>query len=122
MEQLNFIMRKVREILWSCKKFQYKVEIIPDNPDPDILIDNIVYVVGRKKYTKWAYLKCPCGCGDIIMLSLDKINYPSWSVRQDKFGKATISPSIDKLEGCRSHFFIKKGKLIWVKGDLWNTN
>lgn len=118
MEQLNFIMRKVREILWSYKKFQYKVEIISDNPNPDTLIDNIVYVVGGKKYTKWAYLKCPCGCGDTIMLSLDRRNYPSWSIKQDKFGKATISPSIDKLDGYRSHFFIKKGKLRWVYSDL----
>lgn len=114
MNQLNFIMKKVRDILWSYKKFQYKVEIVPDNPNPDTLNDNIVYVVGGKKYTKWAYLKCPCGCNDTIMLSLDRKKDPSWSVKQDKLGQATIFPSINKLDGCRSHFFIKKGRLIWV--------
>lgn len=102
-------------MLWSFKQFQYKVEIIPDNPNPDILKKNIVYVVGDKGFVKWAYLKCPCGCNDSIMLSLNKISYPSWSVKQDKLGRATISPSIHKLEGCKSHFLIKRGKLVWAK-------
>lgn len=103
-----------RELLWRFKQFQFKVEIIPNNPNPDILKKNIVYVVGEKKNIKWAYLKCPCGCNDTIMLSLDKSNFPSWSVKQDNLGRATISPSINKLDGCRSHFLIKKGKLIWA--------
>ena len=115
MNELNFIMKKVKNLLWSYKKFQYKVEIIPDNPNPDTLNDNIVYVVGCKKYIKWAYLKCPCGCNDTIMLSLDRKKYPSWSVKQGMLGQATISPSIYKQDGCRSHFFIKKGQLIWAR-------
>ena len=102
-------------MLWTFKQFQYKVEIIPDNPNPDILKTNIVYVVGEKSFVKWAYLKCPCGCNDSIMLSLNKNIYPSWSVKQDKLGRATISPSVNKLEGCKSHFLIKKGRLIWAQ-------
>jgi hypothetical protein len=104
----------VRDLLWKNNKFQYKVEIILHNPNPDNIKKNIVYVVGDKKYAKWAYLRCPSGCNDIIMLSLNKRNFPSWSVKQDKLGRATISPSIHKLDGCKSHFFIKKGKLIWA--------
>lgn len=101
-------------MLWTFKQFQYKVEILPDNPNPDILKKDIVYVVGGKKYMKWAYLKCPCGCNDSIMLSLNKNSFPSWSIKRDKFGRATIHPSINKLEGCKSHFLIKKGRLIWA--------
>ena len=104
----------MRDLLWGTKQFQYKIEIIPDNPNPDIIEKNIIYVVGGLKYTKWAYFKCPCGCNDTIMLSLNKHDFPSWSVKQDKFGRASISPSINKLDGCKSHFFIKKGKLKWA--------
>ena len=104
----------MRDLLWGTKQFQYKIEIIPDNPNPNNIKKNIIYVVGGKKYTKWAYLKCPCGCNDTIMLSLNKQDFPSWSVKQDKFGRASISPSINKLEGCYSHFFIKRGKLKWA--------
>lgn len=104
----------IRNFLWHYRQFQYKVEIIPDNPNPDNLKKNIVYVVGEKNYVKWAYLKCPCGCNDLIMLSLYNSKYPSWSVKQDKLGRASITPSINKLDGCKSHFLIKKGKLIWA--------
>lgn len=113
MEKLNFFNELISKMFWAFKKFQYKIEIIPDNPDPAILIKNIVYVVGEKKFVKWAYLKCPCGCNDAIMLSLNRTKSPSWSVKQDKLGRATISPSINKLDGCKSHFFIKNGKVIW---------
>lgn len=107
-----------RELLWRFKQFQFKVEIISNNPNPDKLKKNIVYVVGGETYIKWAYLKCPCGCNEVIMLSLDKTNSPSWSVKQDNFGRATISPSVNKLVGCRSHFLIKKGKLIWANDSF----
>lgn len=104
----------MRDMLWTLKQFQYKVEIIPENPNPENLKKNIVYIVGGEKYAKWAYLKCPCGCDEPIMLSLNKNRFPSWSVKQDKLGRASISPSINKLDGCRSHFLIIKGKLSWV--------
>lgn len=100
-------------MFWKLKLFKYKVESIPDNPNPATLKNNVVYLVSGDGYVKWAYLKCPCGCDDTIMLSLNKNNFPSWSVKQDKLGRATISPSINKLDGCKSHFSIKKGKLLW---------
>lgn len=102
-------------MLWTFNQFQYKIEIIPDNPSPDKIKKDIIYVVGGNKYVKWAYLKCPCGCNDSIMLSLSKNRFPSWSVKQDKLGRASISPSINKLDGCKSHFFVKKGKIVWAQ-------
>jgi hypothetical protein len=105
----------IQNLIRKREKFQFKVECIPSNPNPDNLQKDLVYVVGEKKYKKWAYLKCPCGCEDIIMLSLNKKEFPSWSVKKDKIGRASISPSIHKLDGCKSHFLIKKGKLIWVQ-------
>ncbi|HBC31162.1 hypothetical protein KCV26_11440 [Petrimonas sulfuriphila] len=114
MKKLSFLKDKIRDMLWLYKQFQYKIEIIPDNPNPDSLKENIVYVVGNKNYSKWGYMKCPCGCGDLIMLSLNKDSFPSWTIKQDKLGRATISPSINRLDGCKSHYFIRKGKLIWA--------
>ena len=114
MTKLSFFNRIIRDMLWTFKQFQYKVEVIPNNPDPKKLKKDIVYVVGEKRYVKWAYMKCPCGCNEPIMLSLNKESFPSWSVKQDKLGRATISPSINKLDGCKSHFLIKNGRLIWA--------
>jgi hypothetical protein len=113
MERIESLNSKIRDFLWRLKIFQYKVEIIQDNPLLDSLEDNVIYVV-MKNLPRWVYLKCPCGCKEVIMLSLDRNQFPSWTVKQDKFGRATLMPSIRKLDGCKSHFFIKKGKLIWA--------
>jgi hypothetical protein len=98
----------------AYKNNKFKVEIIQDNPNHDSIKTNIVYVVVFKKHKKWAYLRCPCGCNDIIMLTLNPHEFPSWRVKQDKFDNATIAPSIRKLDGCKSHFLIEKGNLIWA--------
>jgi len=114
MKKLSRGVRLVRDILWTLNIFQYKVELISDNPNTDLLQNRIIYVVGNEKYVKWAYLKCPSNCDDVIMLSLIKSNGPSWRISQDKLGRPTIYPSIHKLDGCKSHFWIRSGKINWA--------
>ena len=93
----------------------YVSELTSDHPDRESIQPNQVIVVGSKKYTKWAYLKCPCGCGDFIMLSLSKKKKPSWSVSTDFFNRPSIYPSIKQTSGCRSHFWIKRGMINWCE-------
>lgn len=90
-------------------------QIVSDNPSLEKLPKNQVLVVGGPGYKKWAYLKCPCGCGDFIMLSLSKITRPRWSVSLDFFNRPTIYPSIRQTSGCMSHFWIKGGNLKWCE-------
>jgi hypothetical protein len=92
----------------------YRIKLISDNPRSEKLKNNIIYVVGTKNYIKWAYIKCPCGCKEPIMLSLNKNEFPSWRIKQDCIGRASISPSIHRTEGCKSHFWIKRGKVRWA--------
>jgi hypothetical protein len=113
MKELNRLNRMVRDLFWKINYFQYKLEIISDNPNSDKVKNNIVYVVGGSDYEKWAYLRCPCGCNDVIMLSLNKRQRPSWEIKQDKKGRVTLFPSIHKLDGCKSHFILKKGNVTW---------
>nr|WP_081092656.1 DUF6527 family protein [Cupriavidus metallidurans] len=59
-------------------------------------------------------MRCPCGCGQRIELPLlDEAN-PHWRLRIDKEGRPTLSPSIWLRDGCRSHFFVRAGRVIWV--------
>ena len=94
--------------------FQFKVKVVYDNPNPERLKQNIIYVVGNEKFAKWAYLKCPSRCGEVIMLSLIQSAKPFWNIKRDKLGRPTIYPSIHKLDGCKSHFWLRRGKLRWV--------
>jgi hypothetical protein len=47
---------------------------------------------------------CPCGCGDIITLNTLADTKPCWTVSGN-----SISPSVNRRVGCRSHFTITGG-------------
>lgn len=82
---------------WYC--FQYNfidVITLPDTPMP-----GKVYVC---KEEATAQFICPCGCGAIITLSLLKGHKPCWKIIGN-----SISPSIHRTEGCKTHFTITNG-------------
>jgi hypothetical protein len=86
----------------------------PSYPDLESLPERALYVVGGADYQKWAFLICPCGCGDRIMLSLSQKQRPRWQVEVDWLGRPTVKPSIWQTEGCFSHFWLKKGRVHWT--------
>jgi len=57
---------------------------------------------------------CPCGCGESIELLLPEFIEPRWSLTLDEIGRPTLTPSVWRNEGCRSHFFVRGGRVIWV--------
>ena len=111
----NIIFKIMGLMSHSLNLYKYKVELTSNNPTFEDVKDGTIILVGGNDYAKWAYLKCPCGCNELIMMSLVKDNFPNWDVTLDKFGRPSIFPSINKTTGCRSHFWIKKGKIIWAK-------
>lgn len=66
-------------------------------------IDGIVYVIPSQFEM---VLKCPCGCEDVIDLNTIP-DHPYWTFKEPN----TISPSVNKLYGCKSHFSIINGKV-----------
>jgi hypothetical protein len=88
---------------------------------PDKVRKYTLYVIGEG--SPWlAALQCPCGCGDFIQLTLLESESPRWSVRHEKDGTATLSPSICRSLGCRSHFFLKKGVIFWCGANRGSIN
>jgi hypothetical protein len=71
-------------------------------------------VIRKNGVNKWVLMKCPCGCGDVITLSLMKSVKPNWRLKSDFSKRISLSPSVWKTDGCRSHFFIVKSKLKWA--------
>jgi len=60
-------------------------------------------------------LLCPCGCGHRLeMMVLDGVR-PRWDVTIDKQGYPTLHPSVSLLTGCRSHFWVRQGKIVWCE-------
>ncbi|WP_420884462.1 DUF6527 family protein [Amnimonas aquatica] len=58
--------------------------------------------------------QCPCGCGDIIELLLLPAVRPHWALSVDGLGRPTLYPSVWRTTGCRSHFWLRQGRTVWV--------
>lgn len=71
----------------------------------------IVVEVGKTKF--WTLFQCPCGCGHIISLSLQINHQPNWVVKVSKGNRPTLYPSVWQNSGCKSHFWIYDGRVIW---------
>lgn len=89
---------------------RWHVERVSD--EPEIVKPRIVYLVGESEL--WvAVFQCPCGCEKNIWLNLLKEHRPRWSVTVNLDGRPTVSPSINRQVGCRSHFLLMNGRIKW---------
>jgi hypothetical protein len=60
---------------------------------------------------------CPCGCKEVINLNLLKTVRPRWSVKEHPDRTVTLTPSVWRQKGCRSHFFLRRGRIEWCHAD-----
>lgn len=109
MDKICFFINKIR-----IKLFKKDIPLLVICSDlPETAEINKIYISYEEG--EWCYLmmKCPCGCGADIDLSLIKGLKPRWEVQFHLNGTISISPSIWRKRKCKSHFFYKKGKVLW---------
>jgi hypothetical protein len=82
-------------------------------PNNDSIQENEFIAVVYKNKPIWCLFKCPCGCGYIITLPLQKPHKPKWTLSQTESRRPTLNPSVWQNKGCYSHFWIDDGKIIW---------
>lgn len=92
----------------------HKVNHIDAAPPLSEVATDVVYVVAPKQVLKWAMLICPCGCNEVITLSLQPTHNPHWKLDVAISGRATLYPSVWRTTGCRSHFWLKDGRAFWA--------
>jgi len=80
---------------------------------PDKLDNRIIYIIENEGYYWQAAMVCPCGCNKILHMNLINDYHPSWKFEINKRKIITLQPSINRMVGCKSHFFIRKGRIIW---------
>ncbi|WP_412769231.1 DUF6527 family protein [Ralstonia pseudosolanacearum] len=92
----------------------HKVSHTDTPPQVAQVMVDIVYVVAPKGVPKWTMLRCPCGCGEVITLSLQPTHEPRWTFDAATSGRASLYPSIWRTTGCHSHFWLKDGRVFWA--------
>lgn len=110
MTLLNSIRRGLASFSFRWKP--YRAEIAVD--EPDIIEGHKIYLEGANGDFWFAYFKCPCGCDAAIQLSLLKNDRPRWKAKIESDGTTTLFPSVWRNKGCKSHFFINRGRVIWA--------
>jgi len=80
---------------------------------PDVLDSERLYLVGDDDCPWSAALLCPCGCEATIQLSLLPDDKPSWRAVRHFSGSVSLQPSVWRTRGCRSHFFLRRGRIVW---------
>lgn len=73
-------------------------------------------VLAREDDEDWCVgFRCPCGCGRKIELLVIKEAKPRWDLKVDAAGRPTLTPSVWLRDGCKSHFWIRKGEVQWCE-------
>lgn len=93
------------------------LKVISKTPANDSIGEGEFIAVVYQNEPYWAIFRCPCGCGTVISLSLQKVHKPSWTVQASAAGRPTLNPSVWQNTGCCSHFWIKDGRVHWCSNS-----
>jgi hypothetical protein len=100
-----------KEFIQKLFKKKYKYRNVDDIPSK--LESDIIYIVQEGTEPETLAFMCPCGCTEPVYLNLLKDTSPYWSYKIEK-RKISIFPSVVRRKGCRSHYCIRRGYIVWV--------
>ena len=86
--------------------------VVHSDEEPDELDPMLVYAIGEGAHLWHVAMLCPCGCGAKIQLNVLADASPRWTLIEHA-GLPTLRPSVWRKVGCRSHFFIRDGRVDW---------
>lgn len=73
-------------------------------------------VLARDEDEDWCIgMRCPCGCGMTIELLVVPEAKPRWDVSIDAQQRPSLTPSVWLHHGCRSHFWLRNGRVRWCE-------
>ena len=96
------------------KTTEYRqVLFLNENPEKRVPGKTLVVISSGGK-PKWLRFRCPCGCGDELVLPLMTNYNPHWEITQHPDKTLTVIPSVNVTRQCGAHFFIKGNKVTNV--------
>jgi hypothetical protein len=102
----DWILRKPRlERIYRIKR---------TDDEPDRASPGVLYVIEDAGQAWAAVLACPGGCGQILHMNLLPDTKPVWQLTEHLDRTVSLSPSVWRREGCGCHFFLHRGRIVWV--------
>jgi hypothetical protein len=112
-------MELIRRITgWIVRRYRiifsptYRFVIVDDTAT--VILERTIFILKEDIVADSIAFKCPCGCKEDIYLNLLPDADPCWTWSGLSARKISIYPSVWRRVGCKSHFFIRDGKVIWV--------
>lgn len=93
--------------------YRYTRLIEVDGELPKPLKSRTLYVIKDDGLPWSAAMICPCGCGTKLEMNLLTDERPCWKYSAGKDGRASLHPSVWRKIGCKSHFWLRKGRIVW---------
>ncbi len=84
-----------------------RYEVLEVERFPSDVLPNVLYV--SREFKMCAH-RCACGCGDVIELPFDDLNF---RITQGPQG-VTLRPSVGNWNVCDAHYFITDGEVQWL--------
>lgn len=69
-------------------------------------------IVVRGGIQRQFVMRCPDGCGETLSVNLDARSAKAWRIYQRR-DRWSLFPSIDRPTGCKSHFILWHGRILW---------
>jgi len=100
---------------WFSRHFRnFTLESVEEMPEENCIRRRTAYWVGVQGH-KWCLVfRCPCDCQEVIYLNLLPTARPLWRVERHKGKSFSVAPSISWTKGCRAHFFLREGRVVWA--------
>lgn len=117
MTWLNWLLTPAYRLYRLWYRFRYRrLKIIVVDDIPDHANAGYLCLVGEAGDYWAASMRCPCGCGDTITLNLIGPR-PVWQAVMAQPGTVSLRPSVYRLTGCKSHYWVRDGVVIWASGN-----
>ena len=99
---------------WTGQPSPYETLSVESDP-PKPMHPQVVYIVVEDGLPWNVSFMCPCSCGGEVHLNLLSDERPCWQVLQHWHGLISLQPSVWRTNGCRSHFWFRRGRAYWCE-------
>jgi len=111
MKTIIIFLRRIFKSLYNLWDKPYSIQLVEDPVDN--AKKKTLYIIGSAEEPFQVELLCPCGCKDKIVLPVNYSTKPRWTLSITNRNLPSLSPSVWRSKGCKSHFFLKQGKIDW---------